>query len=323
METSLSACAEFLVSHDNFLLYTHAAPDADTLGSAFALAYALKKIGKKVLVFNPDPIPGRLTFLFEDGETPVLHTLPEGVFTHVSVDIASFAMLRGLDEKILENLVFDLSIDHHAVNTVKTKRLLCLPDYCATGEIVAKIIGLLNVPLDRRAALWLYAAVSSDSGCFRYSSTRPETHLLAARLLETGIDFAGINRRLFERKTKGQLALEKDAYDHMERFFGGRVAVVTLSEAVLSLPFVDSADLEQINNIPRQIEGVEVSALIRRQGDEIKVSLRSNDYYDVAALAKSFGGGGHLHAAGCRFDTDVKDAKEKIINALEKEFHEA
>ncbi len=330
MTIDLNACVEYLQNHDNYLIFTHAAPDGDTLGSAFALKYALVSVGKKAKLYNPDQIPHRLAFMTEgfdvEVEVEICHTLPDGDYTPISVDIASAAMLRGLDTEYVKNLVFDLSIDHHDVNTVKTHRLLCLPEYPAVGEIVAEITKKLGVPFDKTNALWLYTAISSDSGCFRYSSTRPETHLIAAELLKTGIDFAKINRRIFENKTDGQLALERDAYEHIEKFYGGKVAVVCLSDEVLSLDCVDDDDVDLINNIPRQISGVEVSALIRRHGGsgsnsgEIKVSFRSNDYYDVAALAKSFGGGGHIHAAGCRFNTSVSDAKAKILDRLKSDF---
>ena len=318
MEITIKECIEFLKSNDNYLIFTHAAPDADTLGSGLALKYALEKSGKQVKLYNPDSIPARLGFLTEG--TEVFNRIPKGEYTLVSVDIASPAMLKGLDREYLENLACDLSIDHHDINSVNTKRLLCLSGYPAVGEIIADITKLMGVPFDKTNSLWMYAAISADSGCFRYSSTRPETLITAAELLQTGIDFAKINRRIFECKTKGQLALEKDAYDNLESFFDGKVAIVCLSDRVLDLDYVDENDVDQINNIPRQIADVEVSALIRRYGDEIKVSFRSNDYYDVAALAKSFGGGGHIHAAGCRFKTSVKDAKEKILEALKKDF---
>ncbi|MGI6715886.1 MAG: DHH family phosphoesterase [Eubacteriales bacterium] len=318
MKITINECVEFFKANDNYLIFTHAAPDGDTLGSGFALKYALEKTGKKAVVFNPDKLPNRLAFMTEGIE--VLNKIPEGDYTLVSVDVASPAMLKGLDKEYLENLVFDLSVDHHDVNTIKTERLLCLSEYPATGEIIAEITKNLGVALDQTNAVWLYTAISSDSGCFRYSSTRPQTHLVAAELLATGIDFAKINRRIFEHKTPGQLALERDAYKNLELFYGGKVAIVCLSDSVLRQDFVDENDVDQINNIPRQVAGVEVSALIRTHGDEIKVSFRSNDYFNVAELAKSFGGGGHIHAAGCRFSTTVFDAKEKILEALKSHF---
>ncbi len=323
---SIDDCAAFFLQSSEserekekgFLLYTHASPDADTLGSALALKAALENLGKKAFVINPDPVPARLAFLTE-GEK-IYKIPPKGGVFKVSVDIASTAMLSGMGEEYLKNLVFDLSIDHHEINTVKTKKLLLLPDYPATGEIIAELFKKLGVSYDKKTASLLYAAISSDTGCFRYSSTRPETMVTASELMGTGIDFAKINRRIFEHKTKGQLALEKNAYENLEFFFGGKVAVACLSESVTEQDFVELSDVENVNDIPRQQSGVEVSALIRKNGGEVKVSLRSNDYYDVASLAKEFGGGGHKHAAGCRFYTGLTQAKEEILARLKKDF---
>ena len=319
MNAGIKKLSAFLLANDDYVLFTHASADADTLGSAFALQYALKKCGKTAEVYNPEPIPDRLTFLLFEGAS-LVNELPKGKKTLVSVDIASFAMLKGADEEYLKNLKFDYSIDHHDVNTVRTSELLCLPSYPATGEIIAETVKELGISYDKSLAVWLYAAISSDSGCFKYSSTRPETYRIGADLVETGIDFAWINRRLFECKTEGQILLEKDAYENLEFYYNGKVALVCISDSILADSRVCDSDTDAINQIPRQVKGVEVSAVIRRKGDEIKVSLRSNDYYDVAALAKSFGGGGHVHAAGCRFRTDAEDAKRRLLDALKDEF---
>ncbi len=319
MKTSVKHFTAFLLAHDDYLIYTHGQADADTLGSALALRYALAKLGKRAVICNPGKIPEKLCFLL-DKENTVIEGLPGGSFTHISVDIASPAMLAGFDKEYIDSLVFDYSVDHHIVNTVKAKHLLCRPEYPAAAEIIAETVRALGVEYDKKLALWLYAGISSDSGCFRYSSTRQSTLRLAARLIGAGIDFAKINRMLFENKTPGAILLEKDAYDNLELYYGGKVAIVCLSEKALKNECVADSDADGVNQIPRQIRGVEVAAVIRRRGDEIKVALRSNDYYDVASLAQKFGGGGHVHAAGCRFYTDESDAKEKILKALEADF---
>lgn len=319
MDITFSEAAEYLKSHDNYVLFTHASADGDTLGSAFALALMLAQLGKKATVFNPEPIPERLNFLSTESGLSVTNILPDGEHTLVSVDIASVPMLRGMQTDVLESLVFDLSIDHHKINTIPCKQRLIFDSYPATGEIIAQLGDTMGISLSNGIAYQLYAAISSDSGCFRYSSTRPETHIIAAKLLKTGIDFAKINRLLFENKSKSQIALEQFAYNSLEFYYGGKVCVVSLDKMPDGVD-ADS-DVDCINQIPRQIAGVEVSMVIRRKDDEIKVSLRSNDYYDVAALASSFGGGGHVHAAGCRFRTSIEDAKAKLLDELANEFN--
>ncbi len=318
MDITFSEAAEFFKSHDNFVLFTHASADGDTLGSSLALALMLNSIDKKAIVYNPEPIPEKLAFLVSESGLTVTGILPEGEHTLVSVDIASIPMLKGMDPSVLDSTVFDLSIDHHKINTIPCKQRLLLDSYPATGEIIAMLGDALGITPNKEIAYQLYAAISSDSGCFKYSSTRPDTHLIAAKLLKTGIDFAKINRLLFENKSRNQIALEQFAYNSLEFYYGGKVCIVCLDKLPEGVEL--NGDVDAVNQIPRQISSVEVSAVIRRKDDEIKVSLRSNDYYDVAALASSFGGGGHVHAAGCRFRTSIEDAKAKLLDELANEF---
>ena len=209
-----------------------------------------------------------------------------------------------------------LSVDHHAVNRIVCERLLLKDDYPAAGEIVYELLCALDIPLDRTLATLLYAAISSDSGGFRYSSTRPQTHLCAAKLLGTGIDFAKINRLLFETKSEVQTALEKAAYNRLELHCGGKLAVVALDEALMNELGASESDVDCVNQIPRQLAGVEVSAVLRPTKGGTKVSLRSNEFFDVAAFAASLGGGGHIHAAGCRFALPVAEARDELVRLL-------
>lgn len=311
--TKITEFADFLKGKDNFLLFCHASPDGDTLGSAFALSYALKSLGKSVTVFCPDEVPERLSFLKICGED-VVRQIPIGDYTFFSVDIASPAMLKGVDKDI----VFDCSVDHHRINTISSKLLLLDKESPAAGEIVYRIIKALGIRADKNIAFWLYTAISSDSGCFKYSSTRPSTMRIAAKLMETGIDFAKLNRLIFESKNPCQAMLEKTAYENMEMYFEGKVAVVCIPYSVYSQ--VKDEDIDVVYQIPRQIRGVEVSAVFTDKGNEIKASLRSNDYYDVAKLASCFNGGGHIHAAGCRFYNGLENAKNSVLQALSGDF---
>ena len=103
---------------------------------------------------------------------------------------------------------------------------------------------------------------------------------------------------MFENKTRIQTELEKAAYNRLEFYCGGRAAVVALDEELMASVGARESDVDCVNQIPRQIEGVEVSAVLRPSGGGTKISMRSNDYFNVADFCASLGGGGHLHAAG-------------------------
>ncbi|MBQ3231147.1 MAG: DHH family phosphoesterase [Clostridia bacterium] len=307
MEISVKQAAAFLLGCDGYLIYTHASPDGDTVGSATALAKALRALGKRAFVFSVDGVPEKLSFMYDPAL--FIENEPESLdaFVPISVDVAGPKTLGKA-----KNKRFELSIDHHKTNDIDTKRLLVMSERIACGEIIFILLKELGVSVDRDIATSLYAAISSDSGGFRYSATTADTHRIAAELLETGIDFAEINRRLFECKTPAQVALTRVAYRNLELLNGNRFAMVGISPEEVLECGADENDFDCINQIPREINGVAASAVIRMKNDSIKVSLRSNADIDVAELAKRYGGGGHFHAAGFNLDCGYEDALAEV-----------
>lgn len=299
---SIKQAAAFLLGCDGYLIYTHANPDGDTIGSSVALCLALRQLGKKASVFSVDGVPKKLSFL---DMGVFISDEPEATdgYTLLSVDVAGPKMLGRA-----RNKSFCLSIDHHKVNTIDCKSLLIMDDRIACGEIIYMLISELGATLTPDIATALYAAISSDSGGFRYDATKPETHIMAAECLKTGIDFAEINRRLFECKTVSQVELTKTAYQKLELLNNDRFAIVAITPDEVDRCGATESDFDCINSIPREIDGVLASAVIRQKADGVKVSFRSNADIDVAEISKNLGGGGHYHAAGFTFDGSFGDA---------------
>lgn len=304
---SVKQAAAFLMGCDGCLIYTHASPDGDTIGSSVALALILRKLGKNANVFSVDGIPEKLSFINTDGI--LLENEPDSFenITAISVDVAGPKLLGRA-----RNSHFALSVDHHKVNTMDCDRLLVMSDRIACGEIIFMLMNELNVEIDKDIATALYAAISSDSGGFRYEATKASTYIMAAQCLETGIDFAEINRRLFESKTLSQVALTKIAYKNLELLRDGKFAIVAIRPEEVIECGASETDFDCINSIPREIAGVLASAVIRQKADGVKVSLRSNAEIDVAEIAKTFDGGGHYHAAGFSCGGSVDDAAETV-----------
>ncbi len=299
----IKQAAAFLLGCDGYLIYPHASPDGDALGSATGLALILKSLGKRVSVYSIDGIPERLDFLPTDGL--YLEKEPSDIenYTLVSVDVAGPRMILGAN-----NTHFALSIDHHKVNTIDCDNLLVMADRIACGEIIFKLMEEMGATLTKDIAICLYTAICSDSGGFKYDAVKPETHIMAAKCLEKEIDFSEINRRLFECKTPSQVALTKAAYQHLELIKDGKCAIVAISKEEADKCGAIDSDFDCINSIPREIKGVLVSAVIRQKPDGVKVSMRSNNNTDVAEIAKTNGGGGHFHAAGFTFGGSFDDA---------------
>lgn len=310
---SVSEADDFIKSHDNFIIISHANPDGDTLGCAFALCRALQKLGKKAKNICADEISHRFDFMKKAVEVQDFE--PE---TYITVDVADRKLLGDFDRLYGDKI--DLAVDHHVSHVDFAKRLLIEPYAAAAAQTVYKLILELGGGelLDEKIAACLYTGISTDSGCFKYSCATSETHRIAAELLEYDFDHAQLDYVFFDMKTKARIALEEKIYRDIEYFCGGKCAVVALTKEQLAS--VDSEDANGLSAIPRMIEGVEVGVVIKqRSNGSWKASLRSNSTVDVQKICSVFGGGGHEKAAGCSFSgVSLEDAKKQLVAEIGK-----
>ncbi len=308
---SVKHAAELLLSKDKYLILCHRYPDGDTIGSAFSLCRALRACGKKANVMCADIIPSKYKFIYSDLEGESFRT--ENV---IAVDVADAKLLGTSVEKEYGSRVF-LCIDHHASNTGYAENLLLDSSAAAAGEIVWKLIKQLGVSPDIKMGEAIYTAISTDTGCFRYSSTTACTMKLAAELLEIGVDTASINKIMFETKSKARIEIERGLYKTLEYWFDGKAAVVTLTEEMISSAGAGEGDLENIASIAIQIEGVLAGVTFRQCDGGYKVSLRTLQGINASEICRHFGGGGHAAASGCTIPGDLDMAKIEMRKVLE------
>lgn len=309
-EINFKEAADFLRENDDFLILSHANPDGDTLGCAYALCRALRSMGKKAKNICADEISERFDFMKEG--------IAEQNFepkTYITVDVADKKLLG--DYEAVYGDKINLAIDHHVSHVDFAERLLLEADAAACAQTVYKLINELGVPMTKEIAACLYTAIATDSGCFKYSSVSPETHLIAAELIKFGFGFDKINYVFFDMKTKERIELEKKIYSDLEYYFDGKCALISLDKELL-----DSVDVEDgngISSIPRQIEGVEIGIVIKEKKNGWKASLRANASADVQKICTVFGGGGHTKAAGCFFEgMSLEEAKKLLLSEVEK-----
>ena len=167
--------------------------------------------------------------------------------------------------------------------------------------MIDRVLRAMDVTITPDIAGCLFTGITTDTGCFRYGNVTPRTHEIAARLMEQGAPAADINRRMFETKTRARLEIERRALASMEFFCEGRCAVMTILQKDMRETGATEDDLDGLPALPRQIEGVLAGVCVKEKPDgTAKVSLRTNDPLDAAALCGRFGGGGHKAAAGLR-----------------------
>lgn len=300
---------DFLISNDNFLILTHKSPDGDTLGSGYALCYALRGLNKKANVVCSDEIPQRYSY-FTNSYAPEDFE----VKTVVAVDVADPVLLGKYSD-----MAVDFCIDHHKSNKFFAKDTFVNAEAAATAEIIADLLILLESDITPLIADCLYTGLCTDTGCFRYSNVTSHTLLTASAMLSNGADAYNINRIMFETKTRARVEVEKDVYKNMKFFEDGKISLITLPRALLEKTGANEDELEGVSAMGRQIQGVEIALTLREKEDgSVKVSVRTGESVDASEICKNFSGGGHARAAGCTLSVSLENACEQLVLTAKK-----
>lgn len=301
-----------LLKANNILIISHKNPDGDTLGSAGALYWALRAMGKTAAVFCADEIADRYAYmgleLFHNQFVP-------GYI--VAVDIAGQQLFGEKAAEYADRV--DLCIDHHASNSGYADAMLLDATAAATCEIIYELIVALGIAIDVRIANCLYTGISTDTGCFQFANTTAHTHRIAARLIDLGAELEMLNELLFENKSKQRIALEQLALSTLEYHFNDECALIVLTREQIEATGAADTDLEGITSLPRSIEGIKVGITMRQQpGGSFKISVRTKVGIDACAICTGLGGGGHKQAAGCEIIGGVEYAKAAILQEVKR-----
>lgn len=323
-DVSVSDAAKMICEHECVLILFHVHPDGDAAGSAFALRAFIEHRGGKAWCICADELPDRFGFIVNGVQQSVNEdSIPEGFVPDlvVSVDTASPSQLGALYEAYKDKI--DLMIDHHGKGTYYADH--CVESQAsACGEVLYKILteaaDIGNCPLTDDVNRLIYAAISSDTGCFRYSNVSPSTHIAAAELIGKGVDSADINHKLFGIKTLKQMQVEHAGFERMNFHCNGRMAVITFPYDLKTQYGADDEALETLIDVARCVKGVDVAAVIKQPTSEnrFRVSMRSSCDFDVSEICALYGGGGHTRAAGCTITADsILSAEMTIVLAVE------
>ena len=322
---TLGALCNQLSEKKRTLIICHARPDGDAIGSAFALKEILRQTGSEAYCICESEVPARLKFLTaEIQSSSLISSIPESFIPErvITVDTASPSQMGKL-ENFFKNGV-NIMIDHHRVGEPYADHYID-PTAAATGEIIYRIADALlsakgkTIPLS--VCKCLYAAISSDTGCFKYSNVTPSTHIAAASLIKNGVDGAEINRLLFDTKSPARLHAEKVGLDNIKICFDGKVSIVALDCDALAELAVDPEEYDAFIDAARQVEGAEIAISIRRSSTDeaFRVSMRSMGEADVSEICGAFGGGGHVKASGCSIEAEsIQAAVEKVLREVFK-----
>lgn len=316
------------------LIVCHQNPDGDTVCSSFALK----------LIYNTLCGDDLAHCVCASDGAPYLHPFYRGQdsIAYVPSEEKDYGIVAAVDvatPKQLGKLQFlmpkiEFMLDHHSTGEAFAD-YLTVPTAAAAAELIwdlyehLKSEGFKNDP---QIARLIYAAISADTGSFRYSNTTKKTMNIAACLLEEinsatdgGADTAEIARLLHENTTLGELRAQRLAIDNLKFAAGGRLAYIIFTADMLEENGISELDIGGIVDLPRSIEGVEIGITVkqnRADRESFRISSRSNGEADVSRVCATFGGGGHIKAAGATLTApSVEKAEEIIVSEFSKELN--
>ncbi len=300
-----------LKKEDPFLLATHINPDGDAIGSCLALAEMLTSLGKTVCVYDRDPIPAFYQFMpgHKNFRTSIRKIHPEKHFL-LLLDCNS------PERAALEGHVFAKTavIDHHETESRFGDIRWVERTAAATGLMVFHLIKAFRVKITETMATNLFTAIAVDTGTFRYSNTSADVFRVCAELVSAGVQPGMIAEHLYERWTRDRFALLTRALGNL--VIKDKIALMHVTTDMFRKTGTTEADTENFANVPRMIDSVMISTLIRQMEDgRWKVSMRSKGQVNVAAIAETYGGGGHRNAAGFRMKADLDTVRNSVLTS--------
>ena len=308
--------------HQSFLISSHVRPDADALGSELGLRAILLAMGKTVTIVNASAPPTNLQFMNPPGvilklnDTVTKANVPKADAI-VIVDTSAWQQLGSMGDVIQSSTATRVVIDHHVssdqMNAIEFKDV----HSAATGELICEAAEAFGIEFDADVAGWLYAAIATDTGWFRFPSTTSRTMRIAANLIDRGALPHLIFNLVHEQCSLARVRLS------------GRVLGRTQSESEGRLCWIhaDAADMKETGAVPSDTEGLVNQCLtiagseaafiaVELQTGQIKFSLRCRSPHDVAAVAEIFGGGGHKLASGATLPGPMAPALERMKTAF-------
>ncbi|AEF83208.1 DHH family phosphoesterase [Leadbettera azotonutricia] len=311
---------EFLKRHSSLVLTTHEGPDADGLGAEIVFSQICREMGKKIRIINSGPTPERFVFIDPNEEIEVWDKLKEDIpkkSALVILDTSDEYNIGKLKEFIPEAAeVF--FIDHHEPNSFSALKGYTDRTASSACELVVEIAAAAGVKLNLVSASAAYAGIVYDSGSFAYSKTTIRTFRASLVLVEAGVNPYHIYHELNESASTASLLLQRQVLSTLRILNRGRVAVQIMRKEDLDNSGASFEDAEPFINVPLKSRDIMVSVLVKQnQEGQGRCSLRSKGEVNVSKIAQSFGGGGHVSAAGFKSKDSIEDTLAKVLAKID------
>lgn len=295
----------------------HIRPDGDCIGSQIGMALPLKELGKDVTVWNQDPMPQKYAFL----DSADMWEQPKGKKQFdllICTDCASFERLGTVGPAVERKVT--INIDHHTSNTRYGDINWISALEASTGELIFKLLQAAKWKITPKIADCLFTAVSTDTGSFQYSTTKPITYHTAGDLVESGADVETICHKVYQSFTLPRIHLLRHVYNQFKLTHSDQIAYLWLRQKDFTRTRADRSDTEGLIDHIRAIEPVVIAVVFEEIEPELtRISLRSKSpKIDVNKIAKLFGGGGHSAAAGAHIPGSQLSVQRRVVAACKK-----
>lgn len=310
----MQAVIDKIMKAKSVAVFPHVNEDPDALCSCFAFARMMRKLGKEATVYVSGKIEERLAFIGND------YVIYRDDIKH-NHDLCACLDCGDIEriterKKLFDEINNSINIDHHLTNTNFADANYVDGKSSAVGEILVGLFKEMNIPLDDQTAADLYTAICSDTGCFKYGNVKPKTMCIAAELLEYNFNHAEIARLLFDSESLEAAKLKAEITSEIKTYADGKIKIISTDENIGSKYGIDKKDIPNLVDIPRRIKGTEIAVCIKKVDDGFRMNLRSNGDADVSKVAMSFGGGGHIKAAGATLDfKNANEAEKAVVDA--------
>ena len=313
----LKAIIEVLTFADRWILLTHVKPDGDTIGSTAALASLGHRLSKQVFWGGRDAIPAHYAFLDPQKQYRQVESVPDIAESECMKTVILCADTSLLDRSVHGILryrpaVSVVNIDHHKNNDLFGSINWIDISASATGEMVTELFLAGGWGIEENEANYLYTALVSDNGGFRYASTTSRSHSVAISLIEAGASPSFVNRQLEQNMSPGALCLWGIALSRTDVFASGKAALFWLDRQDFKKTQTNPEETDNLVNMLLRLKGVEIVALCTEHEDVIRINMRAHAPCNAREVAARMDGGGHDLAAGCRLCLPMKQALAKL-----------
>ena len=314
---------EIVNANQQFLLTSHIRPDCDALGSELGMAGLLDALGKQTRIVNGQATPPNLSFIdphrriMELGSDVQVDDLHDTDVMMV-MDTSAWAQLGPMGEVLRSLSATKIILDHHVSQDDLGAEPFKNTSAEATGRLVAEAADHLGVALTPEIASPLFAALSTDTGWFRFQSTSSETYHIAARLVEAGARPADIYRELYERNSHGRMRLRGEVLSRIDLENDGKLGHTYVLKKDFDRLQALPSDTEDLVNLVLEIDGTQAAVIFIElvENTSFKVSFRSRCDLDCSQVAGQFGGGGHKAAAGATLEGALPELRTMVLDAV-------